>query len=319
MTGSRICELNFTSTVLRVLLNDARLVVVLERRVHIFELDTMKQLHALDTAPNPSGVCALSPTSRRCYMALPASGRRGDVLVYDALNLTVVSSIDAHQAPLRALAFSRSGAALATCSERGTVVRAFSVPEGRLLSTLRRGVRPAAVFSLSFSASGRLLAVTSDSSTVHVFRLDEGAGVAAGTGPGAGGAREEDAAAGGGGVGADMTAEAASALAAFLPQSISDVVEPARSFAQVQMRDSMPPTYCAFAGASERRLAVVAASSGHLRTYTLPDSGGPGECVLEAEHALVQSQSEALGTRLHASADGSRGGGGGDGEEKEQL
>ncbi len=50
-----ICDLNFVHTVLNVKLNRSRLVAVLEAKIHLFDLKTMKILHTLDTVPNPTG------------------------------------------------------------------------------------------------------------------------------------------------------------------------------------------------------------------------------------------------------------------------
>mmetsp|Transcript_9828 Transcript_9828/g.31036 ORF Transcript_9828/g.31036 Transcript_9828/m.31036 type:complete len:316 (-) Transcript_9828:366-1313(-) len=56
-TNTSICELNFSSSVLRVRMNASRLLVVLETRTHIFELSSMKLLHTLETAPPPHPLC----------------------------------------------------------------------------------------------------------------------------------------------------------------------------------------------------------------------------------------------------------------------
>ncbi|XP_075036084.1 WD repeat domain phosphoinositide-interacting protein 2 isoform X2 [Mixophyes fleayi] len=49
--------------------------------------------------------------------------------------------IPAHNSPLAALAFDASGSKLATASEKGTVIRVFSIPEGQKLFELRRGMK----------------------------------------------------------------------------------------------------------------------------------------------------------------------------------
>ena len=61
---------------------------------------------------------------------------------------------------------------LATASDKGTVIRVFSIPNGDKIAQFRRGTKSARIFSLSFNAASTLLAVTSDSETVHIFRLN---------------------------------------------------------------------------------------------------------------------------------------------------
>ena len=49
----------------------------------------------------------------------------------------------------------------------------FSIPGGQRLFEFRRGTTAALIQSMSFSAASDLLSVSSDSDTVHVFKLDE--------------------------------------------------------------------------------------------------------------------------------------------------
>ena len=66
--------------------------------------------------------------------------------------------IPAHESPLAALAFNPSGTRLATASEKGTVIRVFSVEEGTKLIEFRRGVkRCATVYCLAFSQDSQYL------------------------------------------------------------------------------------------------------------------------------------------------------------------
>jgi autophagy-related protein 18 len=95
----------------------------------------------------------------------------GDITLFDAISLHPVTIISAHKAPLAAIAFSASGKLLATASAKGTIIRVFSVPDGSKLYQFRRGSYPARIFSLSFHPNDSLLAVSSETETVHVFRL----------------------------------------------------------------------------------------------------------------------------------------------------
>ena len=60
---------------------------------------------------------------------------------------------------------------LATASDKGTVVRVFSVPDAKKLWQFRRGSQSARIFSINFNLSASLLAVSSDSSTIHIYNL----------------------------------------------------------------------------------------------------------------------------------------------------
>ena len=48
----------------------------------------------------------------------------------------------------------------------------FGAPDGALLYQLRRGTKPASVSSLCFNNASDMLCVSSDSETVHIFKLE---------------------------------------------------------------------------------------------------------------------------------------------------
>jgi autophagy-related protein 18 len=117
-------ELDFASAILAVRMNRSRLVVVLERRILVHDIKTLKvgaglvapcesvalvdqtglraqSLTRINTAANPLGVCALSANHGNCLLAFPASAEKGDIVIYDAANLQV-----GRRARARILAFS---------------------------------------------------------------------------------------------------------------------------------------------------------------------------------------------------------------------
>ena len=95
----------------------------------------------------------------------------GEVLIYDTTATESVNVIVAHQSTLGSLNINSAGTMLATASEKGTVIRVFSVPMGGKLFHFRRGSLPAHIYCMSFNAASTLLSVSSATETVHVFRL----------------------------------------------------------------------------------------------------------------------------------------------------
>lgn len=80
--------------------------------------------------------------------------------------------IDAHSKELSCIAVNSSGTLVATASMHGTVVKVWSTQSGQNLYRLRRSMRQAVVTSIAFREDDRFLALTSDSLTVHLFRLE---------------------------------------------------------------------------------------------------------------------------------------------------
>lgn len=171
--------IEFKTPVQRVRISQTHCIVVLLNMACIYKMTIPLEKHAdYETVNNPFGLCELG----KDIVAFP--GRTvGQVKLFD-LKTSNVSIIPAHETPLRALAISKDGDLIATASEQGTLVRLWSFPSCTKLAELRRGVDPAAVFSLAFSPNGKTLAVTSDKSTLHVFDLTAAiAGAASNTDP----------------------------------------------------------------------------------------------------------------------------------------
>uniref|UniRef100_A0A674B128 WD repeat domain, phosphoinositide interacting 1 n=1 Tax=Salmo trutta TaxID=8032 RepID=A0A674B128_SALTR len=165
--GTEICNYSYSNNILSVRLNRQRLVVCLEESVYIHNIKDMKLLKTLlNTPSNPSGLCALSINHSNSYLAYPGSSTIGEIIVYDANNLSTVTMIPAHDSPLAALTFNSSGTKLASASERGTVIRVFSIPEGQRLFEFRRGMkRYVNISSLSFSPDAQFLCASSNTET----------------------------------------------------------------------------------------------------------------------------------------------------------
>ena len=140
-TKAALCELLFETTVLSVKMNRERLVVALQNKIHVFDLDTMTALHMLQTPPNVEGLMALqaNTTSNNdnnnnnnnmdnnnnngVFLAFPGGTTKGELVLFDVRNLKIVKLIQAHQHPLTAMELSQRGEFVATASTEGTIIR----------------------------------------------------------------------------------------------------------------------------------------------------------------------------------------------------
>jgi autophagy-related protein 18 len=186
--------------VVAVKMNRKRLVVMLEEVAFIYDISNMKMLHQQTLPLNPAGIGAISPNSENNYLAIPhyqkttrsgyaqpahvpksATNKEpisGDILLYDLNKMEEVTVIQAHQAPISFITLNNDGTLMATSSEKGTIIRVFSIPDGRKLYQFRRGSMPARIYSMSFNATSTLLCVSSATETVHIFKLAPPAGAA---------------------------------------------------------------------------------------------------------------------------------------------
>jgi len=268
-TQKTICELNFVSTILAVKMNRKRMIVVMETKIHVYDIATMKILHTIDTATNNAGLCSLCPGDNS-YVAYP--GTKGDVLIYDALNLTAVNVVEhAHKGAISCLTFNDDGSLLATASDKGTVIRIFSVPDATKVYEFRRGTYPARIYCMAFSIDSSLLCASSESGTIHVFKVDKTNMIPTGNGAMGG---------------------STSFFSAYLPEVVSSVWQPARAFAQVRLPCQNCPSLCAVSPTSDTIMAVTA--EGFFYVYRLDREMG-GECKMISDHTLFESQSEEVG------------------------
>lgn len=206
-----ICDLIFPSSILLVKLSRRRMVVLLEDQIYIYDISTMNLLHTIETSPNTNGLCAMSDDvsneAGNSFLAYPsppktithdsllvmgintngglnsvqnniqsvsnAPNRVGDVIIFDLKTLQPLAVIEAHKSALAAMCLSIDGNLLATASDKGTIVRVFSVQTGLKLYQFRRGTYPTKIYSLNFSTDNKYVVATSASETVHIFRLGD--------------------------------------------------------------------------------------------------------------------------------------------------
>ncbi|KMY98306.1 WD repeat domain phosphoinositide-interacting protein 2 isoform X1 [Drosophila simulans] len=271
---SEICNYSYANTILAVKLNRERLIVCLEESLYIHNIQDMKVVHTIrDTPCNPQGLCALSSSSEHCYLAYPGSVTAGEVQIFDAINLHAKTMIPAHDTPLAALAFSPSGTEIATASERGTVIRVFSSQDGSRLFELRRGLkRCVSIVSLSFSTCAEYLVSSSNTETVHIFRLDRSATE---TAEGHGSKQSSD----------DWMGFLSKTVTSYLPTQVTDVFSQGRAFASVTLPEAGVRRMCAITTIQKQLRLLIASQDGYLYVYSIPTVEG-AECQLIKRHDL---------------------------------
>eukprot|EP00914_Ancora_sagittata_P018045 GHVO01035613.1.p1 GENE.GHVO01035613.1~~GHVO01035613.1.p1 ORF type:complete len:427 (+),score=26.57 GHVO01035613.1:132-1412(+) len=270
--GTEICNYSYSNTILAVRLNRLRLVVCLEESLFIHNIRDMKVLHTIrDTPPNPAGLCALSNSNDNCFLAYPGSSQIGEVQIFDAVNLRAVTMIPAHDNPLAAMAFNSTGTRIATASEKGTVIRVFSIPDGQKLFEFRRGVkRCVTIYSLAFSPDSLFLCCSSNTETVHIFKLETVKDPKV---------YEEPQ----GWMG--YFGQALKTSATYLPSQVTEMFNQGRDFAIARLPFSGLKNVCALTNIQKLPRLLVASQNGYLYIYNLDPMEG-GECTLLKQHRL---------------------------------
>ncbi|XP_071617505.1 WD repeat domain phosphoinositide-interacting protein 2 isoform X3 [Heliangelus exortis] len=245
--GTEICNYSYSNTILAVKLNRQRLIVCLEESLYIHNIRDMKVLHTIrETPPNPAGLCALSINNDNCYLAYPGSATIGEVQVFDTINL-------------------------------GTVIRVFSIPEGQKLFEFRRGVkRCVSICSLAFSMDGMFLSASSNTETVHIFKLETVKEKP----------QEEPT------TWTGYFGKVLMASTSYLPSQVTEMFNQGRAFATVRLPFCGHKNICALATIQKIPRLLVGAADGYLYMYNLDPQEG-GECTLMKQHKLDGSMEPA--------------------------
>ncbi|XP_051523250.1 WD repeat domain phosphoinositide-interacting protein 1 isoform X2 [Myxocyprinus asiaticus] len=273
--GTEICNYSYSNNILSVKLNRKRLVVCLEEALYIHDIKDMKLLKSLlNTPPNPKGLCALSVNHSNSYLVYPGGSTAGEITLYDAMNLSMVTVISAHASPVAAISFNASGTHLASASEKGTVIRVFSIPDGVKLFEFRRGMkRYVSISSLSFSADEQFLCASSNTETVHIFRLVHHSP-----------SKESSS-------WSAYMGKMFSAASTYLPSQVSDMMHQDRAFATVRLSVSGRKNVSGLAMIQKVLRLLVTSLDGHLYIYNVDPQEG-GDCCLVKKHRLFESNDE---------------------------
>uniref|UniRef100_A0A2I3RAE9 WD repeat domain phosphoinositide-interacting protein 2 n=1 Tax=Pan troglodytes TaxID=9598 RepID=A0A2I3RAE9_PANTR len=279
--GTEICNYSYSNTILAVKLNRQRLIVCLEESLYIHNIRDMKVLHTIrETPPNPAGLCALSINNDNCYLAYPGSATIGEVQVFDTINL--VRCLSCSNSSLKCGFFLKRS----TVVSLGTVIRVFSIPEGQKLFEFRRGVkRCVSICSLAFSMDGMFLSASSNTETVHIFKLET--------------VKEkppEEPTTWTGYFGKVLMASTS-----YLPSQVTEMFNQGRAFATVRLPFCGHKNICSLATIQKIPRLLVGAADGYLYMYNLDPQEG-GECALMKQHRLdgsLETTNEILDSASH--------------------
>lgn len=255
----------------------------------------------------PPGTTHVTPTS-------------GDVLIFDAEKLEAINVIEAHRSPLACITLNSDGTLLATASDKGTIIRVFSVPDGHKLYQFRRGSMPSRIYSMSFNTTSTLLCVSSSTDTIHLFKLSQQGPASDGSSAHSPVGRQTSLGASSFGSGQDedeagdadlasrkhngtlmgmirrtsqnVGGAVAARMGGYLPKGVSEMWEPARDFAWIKLPRAPGPAGAGNAGPLRSVVAMsnntpqvmVVTSDGNFYVFNIDLSKG-GEGTLTKQYS----------------------------------
>lgn len=154
-----------------VLIRRDQVVIVLEKITYVYMLNSLKPVNTVETISNERGVAAIS-YDKDIFVMLTLCSEPGSLRMENCYS-GETKTAQMHENPIYIVAVDFGGHYGASASEQGTIIRVFECARLEPLYELRRGTSPALISSIAFSPQQSFLLVTSNKSTVHVWRLEK--------------------------------------------------------------------------------------------------------------------------------------------------
>ena len=179
--GKIMRQIRFNSNVEKVKIRPDSIIGMIEdKKIYIFNIDTLEIIDVLDTFNNPRHILSISYNNvNELHIAFPHPNGKGKVQIEHYTFLkeghkkNESKIIQAHESNIAYIIMNLNGTILATASDKGTLFRLFNVSTGEMITELRRGKQNAKIMCLEFNANTEFLGCTSDKGTVHIFDIHE--------------------------------------------------------------------------------------------------------------------------------------------------
>mmetsp|Transcript_65085 Transcript_65085/g.74793 ORF Transcript_65085/g.74793 Transcript_65085/m.74793 type:complete len:373 (-) Transcript_65085:188-1306(-) len=170
-----VFEISFSNKIIGVRINKERLAVFSHNKLYLHNMQNAQRLTAIDTIDNENdSLIAMSGKVDDCYLVYPSSSSAGNLAVFDAFSMNHIEYIPAHDGKLSFVCMNDSGNRLATASDKGTIIRVFSLPKCDKIATFRRGHMYASIYCINFSLDSNYLISSSNTGTIHAYCVRDG-------------------------------------------------------------------------------------------------------------------------------------------------
>lgn len=188
-TSKILCEIIVDDKIRNVKIKDSVIAIICKKVIKLYYYKSLENIlnykifDTIETLNNPSGLFGLNLDPKITIVAYLTKNigeikikDYGKIKNVDEINSTT-KKISAHQSEITNMSLNYNGDLLASCSEKGTIIRLFSTKEGTLLKEFRRGTDFAEIYSLNFDLNSQFLICSSSKGTIHIFNVKENKGV----------------------------------------------------------------------------------------------------------------------------------------------
>lgn len=198
--------LEFKDVIRQILLNTSSIVVTLDDHAYVYSLLKLNLQHKIDINPITRGIACISPVInsifylgltnniigaikimrfrvKNKYNIVDESNERNESDTNNVIQTqNTTNSIEqinqknsiimGHQSNIRFITLSQDGKFIATCSEKGTLIRIYNTDNKHLVKELRRGSDEAVINWICFNKDNSHLLCRSKKGTIHIFHTD---------------------------------------------------------------------------------------------------------------------------------------------------
>ena len=163
-------EIEFKKKIKNICIRKDFIIVSLDDIIYIYYLQDLKLFKKINTFLSNKGLFSITYQDYK-FLLVCCGDKVGEIKLFDIKkNKNVV--IKAHETNLNFITLSKSGNIVATCSEKGTIIRIFHTLTNTIIKELRRGSDITKINWIEISPCENMILCRSQKGTIHIFNTD---------------------------------------------------------------------------------------------------------------------------------------------------
>ena len=169
-------EFKFTTPVINVKFKKNLIFIVLEKKIYVFNTENCQNIDSFETIINKRGIIAVNGSPNKTIMAHPIQFNDQPDKGYVGIKNYKTNKyfpLLVHEEPISFMGMDYYGLLLATCNDKGTIIRIHSLIDKTLLYECRRGKEKAIINYICFDINYKYFGINSDRGTIHIWKLND--------------------------------------------------------------------------------------------------------------------------------------------------
>ena len=171
--GKIISKLRFNENLMSVRLRNNKIIVLTRNKFYTFNMKTLVTIAIIKTYDNPLGIIATSngDINNKLIVAFPYESQGHVFLGEITQKCEKLSVVQAHDSKIACISINKDGTLLATASDKGTLIRIFTINDGQKFSEFRRGTKTVEMNCIAFDPNNKFIGCSSNVGTIHIFSI----------------------------------------------------------------------------------------------------------------------------------------------------